>query len=101
MSRRRSDFPELDKIFLRKPEKVGIHATLILRQLMSEARSKSLPAHLTREGYARDAGFQERVVALYEAHRDGIYRFLVGHGLNPATAQDVTQDVFVDLFVAL
>jgi RNA polymerase sigma-70 factor (ECF subfamily) len=44
---------------------------------------------------------QERVVALYEAHRDGIYRFLVGQGLTPAAAQDVTQDVFVDLFVAL
>jgi RNA polymerase sigma-70 factor (ECF subfamily) len=41
------------------------------------------------------------VTALYEAHRDGIYRFLVGHGLNPCEAQEVTQDVFVDLFVAL
>ena len=45
--------------------------------------------------------FQQRVVALYEAHRDGIYRFLLGQGLNPMSAQDVTQDVFVDLFVAL
>jgi len=47
------------------------------------------------------SGVQERVVALYEAHRDGIYRFLVGQGLNPMAAQDITQDVFVDLFVAL
>lgn len=44
---------------------------------------------------------QERVVALYEAHRDGIYRFLVGHGLSPSEAQERSQDVFVDLFVAL
>jgi RNA polymerase sigma-70 factor, ECF subfamily len=44
---------------------------------------------------------QERVSALYETHRDGIYRFLVGQGLKPAAAQEITQDVFVDLFVAL
>lgn len=43
----------------------------------------------------------ERTVALYEAHRDAIYRFLVSHGLNPGEAQEVTQDVFVDLFKAL
>lgn len=44
---------------------------------------------------------QERVVSLYEAHREGIYRFLVGHGLTPGEAQEVAQDVFVDLFRAL
>ncbi len=44
---------------------------------------------------------QDRVVSLYEAHREGIYRFLVGHGLSPGEAQEVTQDVFVDLFQAL
>jgi len=43
----------------------------------------------------------ERVTALYESHRDGIYRFLVAQGLEPAAAQEVTQDVFIDLFVAL
>lgn len=42
-----------------------------------------------------------RVSALYETHRDGIYRFLVGQGLNPTVAQEVTQDVFLDLFMAL
>jgi RNA polymerase sigma-70 factor (ECF subfamily) len=42
-----------------------------------------------------------RVSALYAAHRDGIYRFLVAQALSPAAAQDVTQDVFLDLFVAL
>jgi RNA polymerase sigma-70 factor (ECF subfamily) len=44
---------------------------------------------------------RERVGLLYETHRDGIYRFLVGQGLNPTVAQEVTQDVFVDLFIAL
>jgi RNA polymerase sigma-70 factor (ECF subfamily) len=68
---------------------------------MAEGRSSPLDRYATREGNAGDVGFQERVIALYETHRDGIYRFLVGHGLNPAMAQDVTQDVFVDLFVAL
>jgi RNA polymerase sigma-70 factor, ECF subfamily len=47
------------------------------------------------------ATLQGRVVSLYETHREGIYRFLVGHGLNPGEAQEVTQDVFVDLFLAL
>jgi RNA polymerase sigma-70 factor (ECF subfamily) len=42
-----------------------------------------------------------RVTALYEAHRDGIYRFLLAQGMPPAVAQEVTQDVFVKLFVAL
>ena len=42
-----------------------------------------------------------RVSALYDTYRDSIYRFLVAQGLNPAVAQEVTQDVFVDLFVAL
>jgi RNA polymerase sigma-70 factor (ECF subfamily) len=40
-------------------------------------------------------------VALYEAHRDEIYHFLLGQGLKPEIAQEVTQDVFLDLFVAL
>ena len=44
---------------------------------------------------------RERVSTLYDAHRDEIYRFLVAQGLIPAVAQEVTQDVFVDLFVAL
>lgn len=44
---------------------------------------------------------EERVAALYESHRDRIYRFLVGQGLEPARAQELAQDVFVRLFVAL
>jgi RNA polymerase sigma-70 factor (ECF subfamily) len=46
-------------------------------------------------------GLEARVAGLYEAHRDRIYRFLVGQGMEPAVAQEATQDVFVDLFVAL
>ncbi len=43
----------------------------------------------------------ERVAALYETHREKIYGFLVGQGLGPAKAQELTQDAFVKLFVAL
>ena len=52
-------------------------------------------------GHPNAASARERVLLLYEAHREGIYRFLVGQGLRPAEAQDATQDVFVDLFMAL
>lgn len=44
---------------------------------------------------------QERLSSLYETHRDGIYRYLQAQGLSPPVAQEVTQDVFVDLFVAM
>jgi len=43
----------------------------------------------------------EQVAALYEAHRLAIYRFLAGQGLDNGTAQELTQDVFVKLFVAM
>jgi RNA polymerase sigma-70 factor (ECF subfamily) len=43
----------------------------------------------------------ERVAALYDTHREKIYRFLVGQGLSAAQAQEMTQEVFVRLFVAL
>ena len=54
-----------------------------------------------QSGVSKAGELQARVSALYETYRDGIYRFLMGQGLNPAVAQEVTQDVFVDLFVAL
>lgn len=44
---------------------------------------------------------QARVGSLYETYRDGIYRYLQAQGLSPSVAQEVTQDVFVDLFVAI
>src|SRR5262245_55596032 len=34
-------------------------------------------------------------------HREGIYRFLSAHGLPPAVAQEVTQDIFIKLFIAI
>jgi RNA polymerase sigma-70 factor (ECF subfamily) len=43
----------------------------------------------------------ERVAVLYGAHRERIYGFLVGQGLVPAKAQELVQDVFLKLFVAL
>jgi len=42
----------------------------------------------------------ERIAALYEAHREDLYRFLVGQGIESATAQELAQDVFVRLVVA-
>jgi len=42
-----------------------------------------------------------RVTQLYEAHRDGIYRFLVAQGLPVAEAQEIAQDVFVRFLVAV
>jgi RNA polymerase sigma-70 factor, ECF subfamily len=48
-----------------------------------------------------DAAVRDRVVSLYEAHREGIYRFLVSHGMSPGEAQEAAQDVFVDLYAAL
>lgn len=43
----------------------------------------------------------ERAAALFETHREKIYGFLVGQGLDPAEAQELTQDAFFRLFVAL
>jgi RNA polymerase sigma-70 factor (ECF subfamily) len=53
------------------------------------------------DALSQSCDLHQRVAELYETHRNGIYRFLVGQGLNPAVAQEVTQDVFVDLFLAL
>lgn len=44
---------------------------------------------------------RDRVTALYEQHRNQIYRFLVAQGLAPAVAQEISQDVFVDLYKAI
>jgi len=51
--------------------------------------------------FAQTRELHQQVTQFYETHRKGIYRFLVGQGLDPAVAQEVTQDVFVDLFLAL
>jgi RNA polymerase sigma factor (sigma-70 family) len=52
----------------------------------------AVPANLTAA---------ERVAALYEVHRDALYRFLAAQGIEPATAQELAQDVFVKLFAAI
>lgn len=66
---------------------------------MAADEIRSLGTHVA--GGQSSLSIQDRVVSLYETHREGIYRFLAGHGLLPGEAQDVTQDVFVDLFQAL
>jgi RNA polymerase sigma-70 factor (ECF subfamily) len=43
----------------------------------------------------------ERVAALYETDREKIYWFLVGQGLDPARSQELVQEVFLRLFLAL
>lgn len=48
----------------------------------------------------RDA-LAERVGKLYLSHRKEIFRFLAGQGVPAATAQDITQDVFLKLLVGL
>jgi RNA polymerase sigma-70 factor, ECF subfamily len=68
---------------------------------MSIGDESSLRTDLVRRRSSYASGVGERVIAIYETHRENIYRFLVGHGLESAVAQEVTQDVFVDLFVAL
>jgi RNA polymerase sigma-70 factor (ECF subfamily) len=44
---------------------------------------------------------QARVSSLYELYRNEIYYFLQAQGLIGSIAQEVTQDVFMDLFVAV
>lgn len=48
-----------------------------------------------------DLPIGEHVARLYDSHRLRIYRFLVAQGLEPANAQELAQDVFVRLFLAL
>jgi RNA polymerase sigma-70 factor (ECF subfamily) len=43
----------------------------------------------------------ERVAAIYESHREKIYGFLVGQGLDPAKSQELAQEVFLRFFLAL
>lgn len=43
----------------------------------------------------------ERVTEIYLTHREEVFRFLVAQGLSTANAQDVTQEVFLKLFVTL
>lgn len=40
-------------------------------------------------------GDRAAAATVFERHRDVVYRYLRGIGMEPATAEDVTQDVFV------
>jgi RNA polymerase sigma-70 factor, ECF subfamily len=69
---------------------------------MSDADTFDATIQSDREdGVSAAPTTDERVAALYQAHREKIYAFLVGQGLGPAKAQELVQDVFVRLFVAL
>ena len=72
-------------------------ADSILVEAMATGNDRWLGAGSVHQTASQSASLRERVTALYEAHREPIFRFLVGHGLDPAVAQEVTQDVFVDL----
>ena len=48
-----------------------------------------------------DMSARERTAASYLEHRVQLYAFLVHQGLNPAVAQDLTQDVFVTMYSTL
>jgi RNA polymerase sigma-70 factor (ECF subfamily) len=43
----------------------------------------------------------ERVTQAYEATRDDVYRYLLTFGMPPEHAQEVTQEVFLRMFVSL
>ncbi len=47
------------------------------------------------------ASARQTVADLYCSERDDLYRYLVSSGVQPAQAQDVTQEVFLRLYVAL
>ena len=44
---------------------------------------------------------QDQVAQLFLEARDGVYRYLLSLGLNPARAQEETQEVFLRLYVEL
>lgn len=61
----------------------------------------SIMQAISNAALSKADNLHKRVTVLYETHRDGIYRFLVAQGIPPSVAQEVTQDVFVKLFIAL
>jgi len=50
---------------------------------------------------SQTAAVQQRVADVYSAARDGVFRYLLALGLGAAGAQEVTQDAFLRLYVAL
>ncbi len=47
------------------------------------------------------AALRQTVTDLYASGRDDLYRYLVSSGIEPAQAQDVTQEAFLRLYLAL
>ena len=47
------------------------------------------------------AAARQTIADLYAREREGLYRYLVSSGVEPAQAQDVTQDAFLRLYSAL
>ena len=51
---------------------------------------------------SQDIPAARQIVAdLYTSEREGLYRYLVSRGVEPAQAQDVTQEAFLRLYAAL
>jgi RNA polymerase sigma-70 factor (ECF subfamily) len=88
--------------FLKFFRKNGLSNRLISSSTMADADMFDATTQTDGEGaISASLTTEERVATLYESHREEIYRFLVGQGLASATAQELTQDVFVKLFVAV
>ena len=65
--------------------------------------SESLRGHLARIA-ASERGrlrLEDEVAELFEQMRDGVFRYVMTLGLNPAQAQDTTQEAFLRLYRAL
>jgi DNA-directed RNA polymerase specialized sigma24 family protein len=53
------------------------------------------------EAGPRSARQRATIADLYTREREGLYRYLVSSGVEPAQAQDVTQEAFLRLYAAL
>lgn len=51
---------------------------------------------------ARETEKEQRFIRLYQAHVSEVYQFIYARsGFDPATAEDITQDIFLDIFRSL
>jgi RNA polymerase sigma-70 factor (ECF subfamily) len=65
--------------------------------------SDSLRGHLVRVAASERSRvtLEDEVADLFEQMRDGIFRYVMTLGLNPAQAQDTTQEAFLRLYSAV
>jgi RNA polymerase sigma-70 factor, ECF subfamily len=68
---------------------------------MGSSQVDDKTAMLGVASYPTTATRRELVSRAYEENRDAIYRYLVALGVDPSVSQDLTQDVFLKLYVAL